>query len=430
MDGRLIEHFVGVGAKRISATEAAKAGISHGHELSASGPVLEMLGRQRTEFPCTYLYFTESADEGGYLEDVSTVTLYDAREHVAHRGPEWRLYYPYGCEPMESMGPGDYCWVALRSSGEVVIAVAESASSTARQLDRLFGTELRMDESSAPSRARQFALFDLAEAGDENLDLADADLLLALGVAPTMETEDRLSEMIERFGGVYPLPGTKAFTEYVRGVCAIENAREDPDTALAVWMSTTNELYFAYERHVLQPILDEELANRTYVDIDAFFRLATRFKNARFSRVGASFEHHIAAILDAAGLRYVQPRRMRDGSKPDFLLPTLDAYADADMPDELLTFLAAKTTTKERWRQIVTEATRVSVRHLITLDRELNADVLDAMAENSVEPVLPARHIAEYPYALQSRMSTVGEFIDLARSRETAAVAQGVLPAK
>lgn len=109
MDGRLVDHFEGVGAKRLSATEATSAGVSNGHELAASGPVLHMLGRSRQEFQCRYLYFGDV----DYLEDSSIITLYDARENQPKRSPEWRLYYPAGCQPMEAMQPGDWCWIAL-----------------------------------------------------------------------------------------------------------------------------------------------------------------------------------------------------------------------------------------------------------------------------------------------------------------------------
>lgn len=426
MDGRLREQFTGVGAKRISATEAAKTRVSRGHELSASPAVAEMLGGARAELPCTYLYFSKAYEETGYIEDISTVSLYDSRERQPSRTSEWRLYYPFGCAPMESMEPGDYCWVARKSTGSVIIAVAEMGTSVARKLDRLFGTNLRLVADA--TQAQPFQLFDLANAGDDDLDIADVDLLLALGVAPTVENTDRLPGMIDTFGGRYPLPTTSAFTAYARGVCAITTPETDPDAALYTWVSVTNDLYFTYERHVLQPILDAELANREHVDVEAFFRLATRFKNARFSRAGTSFEHHISALFTAAGLRFAQPRRMSDGSKPDFLLPTLNAWADPGMPEDLLTFLAAKTTTKERWRQIATEASRVPVKHLITLDRELNGDVLDAMDQNHVVPILP-RHIQDgYPAELSGRMSTVGEFLEFSRERESEAVAQGLIP--
>ena len=418
MDGRLDEHFVGVGAKKLSATEAASAGVSHGHELAASGPVLEMLGRDRTEFRARYVYFGDD----DYLEDDSSITLYDAREHQEQRSPEWRLYYPAGCQPMEAMRAGDWCWIALDTAGQVLVVVAPPGSTVARQLDRLFGTTLRRGPDSAPARSQQFELFDLSDAGDDALDVDDADLLLALGIAPALDSDHLLPQMVERFGGRHPMPPVAAFTAYARELTQTVDPVAEPDQVLYDWFTTTNDLYFRYERHVLQPVLDTALANEEHIDVDKFFELATRFKNSRFSRAGKSFEQHIAALMDARRLRYGSPARMADGSKPDFLLPTIESYSDPGFPDELLTFLAAKTTTKERWRQVVTEATRSETRYLMTMDRELNSDVLDAMAANGVVPVVPLPIQDQYPEALAARMMSVREFFELADSRQQIAV--------
>lgn len=386
-----------------------------------------MLGRSRSVIPCRYVYFSDDYEADGYLEEVSDVTLYDARERNAKRSPEWRLYYPAGCVPMESMEPGDYCWVAKRTTGELLVAVAQSDSPTARKLDRLFGTQLRMDQAPPPERASQFRLFDLAGADDGDLDLADADLLMALDVAPRVKSASRLQELVDCFGGSYPLPDTFSFGEYARRVCAIEDPAQDPDGALYEWVTETNDLYFTYERHVLQPILDDHLANREHIDVDTFFGLATRFKNARFSRAGSTFEHHIAALLGYVGLLFDQPRRMPDGSKPDFILPSIQAYGDLDVDDDVLTFLAAKTTTKERWRQVVTEATRLPTKHLLTMDRELNAPVLDAMEANRVAVVIPDPIRAAYPPVLAGRVRTVAEFVAESLDRQSRAERAGVI---
>ena len=419
MDGRLRDHFDGVGAKRLSATEATSAGVSNGHELAASGPVLDMLGRARTEFACRYLYFGGDDD---YLEDESTITLYDARERQPKRSPEWRLYYPAGCQPMEAMLAGDWCWIARETSGEVVVVVASPGAAVARQLDRLFGTQLQLSPSGAPQHAQQFSLFDLSQAGDEALDVDDADLLLALGVTPDAGHDDQLPRMVTRFGGMYPMPSVAAFTAYTRELTQTVDPLIDPDQVLYDWVAATNDLYFRYERHVLQPVLDAELADREHIDVDTFFALATRLKNSRFSRAGRSFEQHIAALMDLALLRHDSPPRMADGSKPDFLLPSIDSYRDPEFPDELLTFLAAKTTTKERWRQVVTEATRTQTRHLITMDRELNHDVLDAMASNGVVPVVPLPVQARYPHDVAERMMSVRDFLALVADRQRIAI--------
>ena len=419
MDGRLVDHLLGVGAKRISATEAYSSGVSNGHELSAGRPVVQMLGSARADFRCDYLYLTDDLDVEGFLAVTSRITLYDAREKQPDRSPEWRLYYPVGCAPMESMEPGDYCWIARRVNGDVLVVVARDGSAPGRQLDRLFGTGLRTRSDPAPQRARPFDLFSLDTADDDNLDLSDADLLLALGITAETETTDRLNEMIQRFGGQYPLPTTAAFSAYAREVCGIDDPLADPDRALATWTSMTNDLYVTYERHVIGPLLDAELANREHIDVDTFFRLATRFKNARFSRAGAAFESHIAALLRSAEVSFAQPPRMPDGSKPDFLFPSTTAYNDGSVPDAQLTFLAAKTTTKERWRQVVTEASRLEEKFLITMDRQLNADVLEAMRQNHVRAVIPASLQVEYGPVLATHMTSVRSFIDLVRERES-----------
>ncbi len=419
MDGRLSERFVGVGAKRLSRTEATSAGVSNGHELAASGPVLEMLGRARSEFRARYFYFADD----DYLEDDSTITLYDAREHQPHRTPEWRLYYPAGCQPMEAMRAGDWCWIALDVSGDALVVVATADSSAARQFDRLFGTSLRRDGNATPDRAGQFAVSDLADAGDEAVDLDDANLLQALGITPAVGHAELLPQMIERFGGTYPMPSVNEFTNFAREVTQTADPLLDPDRTLYDWFTTTNDLFFRYERHVLQPVLDAELATGEHIDVDKFFELATRFKNSRFSRAGKSFEQHISALLEAHGLMYGSPPRMADGSKPDFLFPTIECYYDGSFPDELLTFLAAKTTTKERWRQVVTEATRSDTRYLITMDKELNADVLDAMGTNGVLPVVPAPVQEQYyPDAIRSRVLTVRQFLEVVDDRQQVAV--------
>ncbi len=215
----LVDHLLGVGAKRISATEAYSSGVSNGHELSAGRPVVQMLGSARADFRCDYLYLTDDLDVEGFLAVTSRITLYDAREKQPDRSPEWRLYYPVGCAPMESMEPGDYCWIALTSGRDVFVVVAREGSAPGRQLDRLFGTGLRTRSDPAPQRARPFDLFSLDTADDDNLDLSDADLLLALGITAETETTDRLNEMIQRFGGQYPLPTTAAFSAYAREVC-------------------------------------------------------------------------------------------------------------------------------------------------------------------------------------------------------------------
>lgn len=427
MDGRLREHFSAVAAKRLAAVEVAAMKVSRQHEFNAERSVVEMLGDEPSRFSCSYHYFADDG-ESHVQDDDSTIRYYDSRSGAEHRQAEYRLYYPSSSIAMRSAWEGDWLWIAKRRDDSLACIVARDGSDAAVRLDRLFGTDLRTRDVPAGGIDSTFDVFDVERAKDDNLDIADADLLVALGITPTSDNAPHLEAMIERFGGRYPLPTTKQFTAFARSICDGEPA-VDPDGTLFRWFSTTNDLFFLYERHVLQPVLDAVFANREHVDVDQFFELATKYKNGRFSRAGLSFEHHIEALLKANGVRYARPKTMRDGSKPDFLLPTLDAYGDADIPDDLLTFLAAKTTTKERWRQIVTEATRIGVRHLLTMDPSLVPDTLSAMAENNVVPVLPQPIIDTYPDAMRSSMMNVSEFISLVRQRESVAIRLGHIPA-
>lgn len=396
--------------------------VSRQHEFNAERSVVDMLGDEDKKFDCDYFYFGEDADDTLRDEDL-TLSYYDSRRGVGHRAAEYRMYYPAGSSAMRATWEGDWLWIAQRHDGRLVAIVARDGSEAAARLDRLFATNLR--EREMPSGDNPFDIFDVDDAQDENLDIADADILLALGITPRSHNTQHLDAMVAKFGGMFPLPDTKRFTAFTRSVCESVDPVGEPDGTLFEWFATTNDLFFLYERHVLQPVVDGEFANREHIDIDKFFELATKFKNGRFSRAGLSFEHHIDALLKANDIRYVRPKTMKDGSKPDYLLPTLDAYGDADMPDELLTFLAAKTTTKERWRQVVTEATRIDVRHLITMDPGLVPDTLAAMAENNVIPVIPQPIIDMYPESMRSSMMSVGDFIALVKEREAEAVRLG-----
>src|SRR5690606_22020372 len=58
---------------------------------------------------------------------------------------------------------------------------------------------------------------------------------------------------------------------------------------------------------------------RRYPDIDAVLLSASQ---QRKTRAGRSFEHHIAAALDAGNIRF-QEQAVTGGRRPDFVLPDL-----------------------------------------------------------------------------------------------------------
>lgn len=428
MDGRLAEQFAGVGFKRLSAVDCISEGKSNQHELNVSAAMRSFLGESRRTFECTYFRFTGAFTDGVYASEESTATYYNARERQQGRSPEFRLVYPSSSAIMQGARAGDYCWVLRRAVDDrLLVVVAEDDSPVARQLDRLIGTDMRSTGEASGGQG-VLAIGDLDHAADEDLSVEDADLLTALGLTVDVRHVDDLERVIEKFGGEGIMPNTKEFAAFTRDLCKTAPPTDDPDRALHDWYSFTTEMFFGYESHVLQPILDRHFAEQESIDISTFFDVAKRHMNSRYSRAGYTFEHHISALLDVHGVAHQRvTKRLPDGSKPDFLFPGTGAYGDADAPLDLLTFLGAKTTTKERWMQVVAEAPRIKVRHLMTMDRELNGEILAAMDNNDVVPVVPVPIVRNsYPDTLSQSLMTVSEFLGIVSARQSQLTALNV----
>ncbi|WP_076143920.1 type II restriction endonuclease [Paenibacillus odorifer] len=64
---------------------------------------------------------------------------------------------------------------------------------------------------------------------------------------------------------------------------------------------------------------------------------------------------------------------------------------------EKLTFLGAKTTCKDRWRQILDEAERTGVKYLATMEKGISKDQLRQMQVSGVVLVVPKKYHDYYP---------------------------------
>ena len=80
---------------------------------------------------------------------------------------------------------------------------------------------------------------------------------------------------------------------------------------------------------------------------------------------------------------------------------------------ERLTSLAAKTTCKDRWRQVINEADRLKSRpkFLCTLQQGISGAQMDEMQAENVILVVPRPYIRTYPADRQSRIWTVEGFV-------------------
>lgn len=192
-----------------------------------------------------------------------------------------------------------------------------------------------------------------------------------------------------------------------------EEAIYQPDSMLLHWIETEYRLFRHLETALYLPIMQNGFEN-----MDRFVELANTVLNRRKSRAGASFEWQLSALFTANGLSFsAQPTTERK-NRPDFIFPSSEAYLDPSFPAERLIMLAAKTTCKDRWRQILPEAGRLdgSIKYLCTLQQGISRAQLDEMERMRVKLVVPEEYISAFPSDRRDRIWTLRNFIDFARS--------------
>lgn len=189
----------------------------------------------------------------------------------------------------------------------------------------------------------------------------------------------------------------------------------DPDTMLLKWTEEEYRLFRAIE----QARYGETVA-KGFTSVDDFIAMANQVLNRRKSRAGKSLEHHLAAIFDENKIEYA-PQAITEGNKkPDFLFPSEEAYHDMTFAMDKLCTLAAKTTCKDRWRQILNEADRLrdENKYLCTMQQGISAAQMDEMQAEKVILVVPKPYIAAYPKDGRDRIWTIGRFVDYIKEME------------
>jgi hypothetical protein len=111
------------------------------------------------------------------------------------------------------------------------------------------------------------------------------------------------------------------------------------------------------------------------------------------------------------GLHFAHQPESDPGKRPDFLFPSQSAYKDANFPETRLRMLAVKTTCRDRWRQVINEASRIQVKHLLTLQEGVSEGQFAEMVEARVRLVVPAELVKKYPAAVRPHLQTLESFI-------------------
>ena len=189
----------------------------------------------------------------------------------------------------------------------------------------------------------------------------------------------------------------------------------DPDTILLRW---TDEEYTLFR--ALEHARYGSTVARGFASVDDFIVLANQVLNRRKSRAGKSLEHHLAAIFDENRIRYTAQAVTEGNKKPDFLFPSEEAYHDITFAVEKLCTLAAKTTCKDRWRQILNEADRLrdENKYLCTMQQGISAAQMDEMQAEKVILVVPKAYHGAYPKEKRDQIWTLRRFVRYVKEME------------
>lgn len=189
----------------------------------------------------------------------------------------------------------------------------------------------------------------------------------------------------------------------------------NPDQCLIDWTNSEYNVFRAIE----QSRYGKFLANG-FPSVDEFINVANQVLNRRKSRAGKSLEHHLSALFDSNGVRYESQVITEGNKKPDFIFPSSAAYHNYSFPTNKLISLAAKTTCKDRWRQILNEADRLKngYKYLCTLQQGISEKQMDEMKSEKVVLVVPKPYIKSFPQSKQSDIWTIEKFVSFVKETE------------
>ena len=195
----------------------------------------------------------------------------------------------------------------------------------------------------------------------------------------------------------------------------LEYIISNPDQKLLDWTSMEYKLFRALE-HVRYG----EAIRNGFENVEDFITLANQVLNRRKSRAGKSLEHHLSAIFDGNAVSYTAQAVTEGRKKPDFIFPSEAAYHDTSFSVEKIISLAAKTTCKDRWRQVLNEADRLRDKNkfLCTMQQGITSAQMDEMQSEKVILVVPKPYIKTYPKDKQDRIWTIKRFIEYVKQKE------------
>lgn len=382
--GYLSQYFEGVAAKVLSAVEADTI-TSNQHEFNGVEGLRKILGEPsgKVKYNAKFMYLTDY-DDDPVIEDGS-LTWYDARQKARIEKEvmryEYRLYFPTNTVS-QCANAGDILIIAKKKDNTLLAIVAEKGTTIAHQLVWLFG----FNELTHPG----FSVREELETDQDRIEFASRLILENIGIYTETTAYNWLDDMLTKFNGEYP--STNIFSEYARSTLPDLNPCDDPDDVLLAWLEREEILFRTLERHLIGARLSKGFDG----NVDGFISFSLSVQNRRKSRAGYALENHLESIFKNHKIRYSRTPITENNNKPDFIFPGHKEYHDKDFNIKYLTMLGVKSTCKDRWRQVLSEADRIDDKHLLTLEAAISSNQTNEMKSRKLHLVVPRKIHSSY----------------------------------
>lgn len=395
--GYLSQYFSGVASKELSAVEA-DSGASNQHEFNGVNSLRRLFGESRRKFNAKFLYLN---DDDEPITDQGFLTWYNSREGKP-RSAEYRLYFPKTSVSKKARA-GDTLILGLQPDDIILTIITEKGSTIEQQIKWLFALG---DDVS------RFSVRDNLDEERDRVVLVSSLVLEQIGIEADLYEDSYLEEMLEKFNSQFP--STKEFSSYARSTLPDVSVSDSSDGALWAWINREEALFKTLERHLVQRRLTEGFEE----DVDGFIRYSLSVHNRRKSRVGYALENHLEEVWHNHGITYSRGQVTENRSKPDFVFPSIASYRDTCFDTNLLTVLGAKSTCKDRWRQVLAEADRVENKHLLTLEHAISENQTSEMQDKKLQLVVPRALHETFTLSQQKWLMDLGSFIELVLDKQ------------
>ena len=402
---RLNQLFSAIAVKTLSSVDIVGLN-SHQHEINGVSSLRSFFNTTEAFSDEIYwYYFTENNDRYNYS---GQITFYDARRRSFTRTgrTEWRMYY--SGDFMETASPGDYLFLIKTIDDTYKGIVIQEHSSWLDPILSIFNIAKENLTNSFFIITDTLLLDELNFSEQQFLEAIEIDLNIP--IEPTYSTTAE-EELISARRNGSNFPTTRRLAELARII--VGRSITNPDELLVRLIEVETNIFFAIENLVVG-----ERLNSPFNSVSEFISYSLSVQNRRKSRMGLSLQNHLSNVFISKNIRFDSQKTTEGNNKPDFIFPGILAYRNPEYQDEYLTMLAAKSTCKERWRQILTEANRITVKHLCTLDQLLTIEQIDEMTTQNVQLVIPISIANLYNNQLRNRMTSVTSFIETVQEKQ------------